>query len=134
MTLPVVDFSPLLTVDNTTFDDTHKYEYVPKSGMYLLVREISVAGDSIFLSDGKFKMNLNGAAITSEGGALNEVQPQTNFSVRFSDDDCIFVEPSEKLRIDLKVTSGSAKVQTLMTGVLMTELEYQAFMKRKGLM
>lgn len=132
--LPIIDFSSRFTVANTAYNITNRYRYEAPSGRYVLIREISVAGDSNFLSDGRFQAFLSGVAITSENGALTEVNAQTNFTVRFGDDDLFIIGPSEALEILLRVAAAvTARVQILMTGIMLTEAEYRALLAKKGL-
>lgn len=132
--LPIIDFSSRFTVTNTAYNATNKYRYEAPAGRYALIREISVAGDSNFLSDGRFQAFLSGVSITSEAGALTEVNAQTNFTVRFGDDDLFIIGPSEALEVLLRVAAAvTARVQVLMTGIMLTEAEYRALLAKKGL-
>jgi len=130
---PVIDFSSLLSVSNTEFDDSSKYLYTPPSGMYLWVREISVAADSTFLTNGRVQAFIQGSSITSQASSLQEVQPLNGFTIRFDPEDMIFIAPNENFEARFKVSTGTGKVQAILTGILITVEEYHKLMAKYGL-
>ena len=130
---PVIDFSGKLSVSNTAYDAVSRYSYTPPAGKYLLVREVSVAGDSTFLSNGKIQMVISGNSVTSNAGTATEISPLNSFSLPFGDDDLIILGPGEKLEVNMRVTSGTGTAQALLIGMLLNEVEYRALLAKKGL-
>jgi len=131
--IPVLDFSNEFTVDNTAYNSTNKYAYEAPSGRFLVVQEISIAGDSTFLSDGRIQMSVAGNAVTSKAGASSEVNVINGFSSKIGTDDipCV-LSPSEEIEVLVRTTSGTGKAQIMLTGMLLNEVEYKQYMKNKG--
>lgn len=129
----IIDFSLKISVANTAYDDTSKYVYKAPSGLYLLIREISMTGDTTFLSNGFIQPFLAGISVTSQAGVAGEITALKGFTLPFGDDDLVILAPGEEFSTKFRVSSGTGIVQIYLIGMLLNAQEYAALLARKGL-
>lgn len=131
MTFPLIDFSDNFTVTNVQFDGTSKYSITAKNGRPIRIRELSLGFSSGFLSDGRVKVTLMGRIITSQNAADNEIDPISNFTIRFDDDDIIIMQANETLEVEFRSPAGvGGTTQVLLTATEMTQKESDVLLAR----
>lgn len=130
---PIIDFSSKVSVSNTAYSDSVKYSYKASSGKYFLIREISLTGDSTFLSNGFIQAFLAGNPVTSQAGAAAEISALKGFTLPFRDDDLVILAPGEEFLTKFRVSSGTGEVQIYLIGMLLNAQEYSALLAKKGL-
>lgn len=131
MTFPLIDFSDLFSVTNVEFDASAKYSITAENGRPIRIREISLGFTSGFLTDGRAKITLMGRIITSQNSAENEIDPISNFTIRFDDDDIILMQANETLEVEFRAPGGvGGDVQVLLTATEMTQQEADVLLAR----
>ena len=128
----LVDVSEKLSITNTTYDSsTPTYKLTASGDRYFKITEIALGVDSNFVANGKLQASVNGEVFTNQSAALQEISLIQNMTIRFTDDDFIFVEPNGSLNLDFRVTSGSADVQVQVTGVNLSRQEFERLRKKR---
>ncbi len=133
MVRPLIDFSDKFTVTNIVFSDAVKYSLKPSANKIIVLKQISVSGDSNFLTNGRLAMSVADQDITSKGGVSTELDPQANFNIDYRYEDGIVLKTAEEIVIKPRVTSGSAQMQFQVTGVELNVDEFEKYKIKFGL-
>jgi len=130
--LPVLDFGSKLTVNNTAYNSTNTYTYIPPSGLNLLLEEISVSADSALISDGRMQMFIAGVPFTSKGGASVEIPLLAGFSAKYDVNVPFIVERGATLSVAFRTTSSTGSAQVQLIGKLLNDAELERLRAKYG--
>lgn len=126
---PFFDLGDVTTVTNTTHPSTPTYKVTAPDDNFLVLGQISIGIDTDFISNGKVMMTLNGKVITSQGSS-SEISLVNNYTFDTKSQDFIFLEPHQTFELFARVASGSGKIQTGITGTLLTREEFRKLQKK----
>lgn len=117
------------TVTNTTMDyTTPLHKIAAKSGQYIILSEISLGFDTVFLTYGYVQIKINGVPVT-EG--TSEMQFLTNYTFDLNNDKLfIGLEPGGSVEIFARSSSGTGSIQTGIIGMECTPYEYELLRKK----
>ncbi len=117
----VFDIKASISVSETVL--TNKYRYVVPAGKVLILKEVSLSGDTTFQSNGKVLIRAGNDVVTSEGSNTNEVVIPQNISLPFPSEAALpelwkTISSSGEITVDARVTSGTGILHVAITGML----------------
>lgn len=129
------DFSDFISTNSASFPSSPNYEYVRKDGLFTVVEEIALAGDSAFITNGYVDIRVRRQSICSQNGVPSGsgVRLLTNFSAQFRRDNVVFVlAPGESIEAYVKSNgTDTVKFAVSITGAKMLKDEIDSFIQAK---
>lgn len=126
---PIIDISSKITVDNTAWSADKAHTFKPFDHRVALVKEISILGDTTFLSDCEMVMTIGGKSITRSGESNAVTDLIAGLNLSFRREDKFVIEPGEELKTEFRTTSGTGTVQVMYRFTLLTPEEYEKLKK-----
>lgn len=126
----LVDISEAFSVSNTEYSDTPTYSLRAKDNRFLLLSQIALGTNSLFSSNGRLQIKINGVAVTNQSSPLQEVRIIKDLTLDFKDKDFIIIPANGTLEVFARMTSGTGKLQVAVSGTILTPEEYEMIKKK----